>query len=43
MGALVYDETANRISIDWHLHQDEYGYDVRSEKDLDGFWQWFQQ
>lgn len=43
MGALVYDEAANRISIDWHRHQDEYGYDVRSAKDLDGFWQWFQQ
>lgn len=43
MGALVYDEAANRISIDWHRHQDEYGYDVRSAKDFDGFWQWFQQ
>ena len=29
--------------VDWHKHQDEYGYDVQGADSLDGFWQWFQQ
>lgn len=39
----LYSDTSSRIYIDWHKHQDEYGYDVRADDDLPGFWDWFQQ